>query len=171
MKSICWIYILFILNAIILTNGLCSAKSASSNQPQQTIGIYCSPDNSYKAIIAVSSMGGFKTCQIMNAQKKIHSINDITGLIWLNGTKTIYSVSPAYGKPGVFIYDCKSMKEETIIPPQNLNHAYPNGADYFELEKYNSKKEEIHYYYAYDIDSVDFKKFRIKKNILTKRIK
>lgn len=162
---------LTVLISILLLNGSCAATPTISSKVLREIGTYYSPENSFKAKITVSSLGGFKVCEIVEGENQIHRVEDITALIWIGETEILYSVSPIYGKPGIFVFDCKTKLKRVIVKPKNLISAYPNGADYFELKDYLSSKKEFSYYYASDIDSVDFKKFRNKNNILKRKLK
>ena len=121
------------------------------------------------AKITVSNLGGFKVCEIVEAGKLIYRVKDINGLIWISKTEILYSVSPIYGKPGIFVFDCKLRRKKAIVKPANFNTAYPDGADYFELKEYLFSEKAFSYYYAVDIDLVDFKIFRNEKSLLLKR--
>lgn len=155
---------------ILILNSSCFPTSSYSIKPFKDIGTYYSPRNIFKAEIIISDMGGFKICNIMNSKQQIHYIEDINGLIWINETEIIYSVSPIYGKPGIYIFNCVEKKEKLIINPKSISASFPMGSDYFELEKYEDLKKEITYFYASDIDSINFKNFRNEQNILKQKI-
>lgn len=103
-----------------------------------------------------TSMGGYSVLSVNHTG--IKEIDDVTGIAWVSPTLLVYTVSPIYGKSGVYLYDCMERKCKRIVAPKNINPAYPDGADYFELYRmYDSK---IVFYYAADVDLVDFKEFR-----------
>jgi hypothetical protein len=85
-------------------------------------------------------------------------IEDVTGVAYLRNDSLVFTVSPIYGKPGIFIYDCMSKEMAQIVRPQTIDEAYPDGADYFELQSVRGRK--VYFYYAPDVDSTDFTKFR-----------
>ncbi len=86
-------------------------------------------------------------------------VRDVSGLAWLSGSMLAYSVSPIYGKPGIYVYDCVGQKSTGIVAPKNVDLDYPNGADYCEL-KGIAKANLIYFYYVLDVDEVDFANFR-----------
>jgi len=100
-------------------------------------------------------MGGHKVLQLPHSVQ----VQDVSGVAWKSGSELIYSVSPIYGQPGIYVYDCIHQKNTRIVAPRNLNTHYPAGADYFEL-KGISNTDVIHFYYAPEVDDVDFAKFR-----------
>lgn len=127
------------------------------NQP----GAYVSPDGACKARVTISSMGGaFILIAGRSAQVRMRA-EDITGMAWVGGHTLVYTTSPIYGVPGVFVYKCDASKSKRIVAPQSISKAYPDGDDYFELEGV-SMTEPItaFFYYAPQVDKVDFGNFR-----------
>jgi hypothetical protein len=100
-------------------------------------------------------MGGYKVLELPN----LVQVEDVSGLVWRDGSQLVYSVSPIYGKPGIYLYDCRVQKSTRIVAPKNVNEHYPAGADYFELKTIDNTGL-IRFYYAADVDDVDFTKFR-----------
>jgi len=76
----------------------------------------------------------------------------------LENDELAYSVSPIYGKPGIFIFDCIAKKTRRIAAPRHLDAAYPDGADYFELHAL--RNAQIEFYYAPNVDTIDFNTLR-----------
>jgi hypothetical protein len=101
-------------------------------------------------------MGGYSILSL--GSKNVDTIHDVTGIAWATPNMLVYSVSPIYGKPGIYIYDCIGQASRQIVAPKNMNNAYPDGADYFEL--YGMDGSKILFYYTNDVDSLDFSEFR-----------
>jgi hypothetical protein len=122
-------------------------------------GIFQPHNGKCQAEIAISGLGGFKILFIrqMDAMTS-QETKDITGIAWLTDSVLVYTVSPIYGNPGVYMFDCTTKETKRIIAPKNINAIYPNGADYFEL--YRLSADKVHFYYISDVDSIDFKGFR-----------
>lgn len=140
-----------------------AANSRIEAQVIRKAGVYLSPDGQCEVSLKTSEMGGFLILSAAkkNGQHGPDAINDITGIAWLNGNRLLYTVSPIYGVPGVYLFNCKSMQTRTVLRPRNINKAYSHGADYFELQNVVSgAKGIIYFYYARDVDNVDFEKLR-----------
>lgn len=158
---------------IVLLFGCASALSISSFADSPTMihivkypGIFPSPNGKCEASLETNKMGGFLTLYVSSKSDKrnIQTTNDITGLVWISDDKLVYTVSPIYGRPGIFLFNCVSKKKKRILGPKTINKSYPAGADFFELEGFSSKANNvILFYYASDVDLVDFSKFRSKE--------
>ena len=132
--------------------------------PINTVGEYFSKNHSCYFEIYSHENGGFNVLSIrLDKQTPLMEVADITGVIWDSPNKLIYSVSPIYGFPGIFIFDCSDKQSRTIVKAINTDQAYPEGADYFELLQLEDNK--LLYYYAKDIDEVDFRTFRSDSKI------
>lgn len=124
-----------------------------------TSGVFRPDEGQYWAELTISSLGGDFTLSVSGMSTTIEQgIRDITGIAWATTNHLLYSVSPIYGKPGIYILDCTTKETKRIISPVNFNIAYPNGADYFELHRLHTEK--IYFYYTPDVDSINFKEFR-----------
>lgn len=126
-------------------------------------GQYVSPDRRCDATLTIASMGGFLilTAGRRNMSGKL-KVKDVSGIAWVNGHTLVYTASPIYGVPGVYVYSCGSKMARRIVAPKTLNPAYPNGADFFELKGISiGSHVTVYFYYASDVDKVDFTKFRI----------
>jgi len=108
-------------------------------------------------------MGGFKELELLPKNGKAHRIRDVTGLTFVGESTLVYTVSPIYGKPGLFKYNCTTRKTNALVKPVTINKTYPHGADYFELHSVEDKK--VCYYYSLDVDSTDFHSFRREENL------
>lgn len=88
---------------------------------------------------------------------------DVTGIAWISDNDLVYTVSPIYGQPGIFLFDCASMQTKRILGPKNADTAYPDGTDDFELQSVSfDRVKKLFFFYAPNVDQVDFKKFRTK---------
>ena len=127
-------------------------------------GAYPSPGQTCIAVLKVSPQGGFlKLFVQLNTEKLMHIADDVTGFLWANEKSLVFSSSPIYGKPGVFKVTCGHERPtlEMLVGPKNINSAYPDGADYFELKEI--KGRSLQFFYGADVDSTDFNEFRTKK--------
>jgi len=120
-------------------------------------GNYKSADGLCSISLTTSDKGGFLRLGFQGARARL--VNDVTGVGYLTSNLVIYTVSPIYGRPGVYSYDCRSHRSKRIVSPRTKNEAYPDGADFFELKSLG--KRVIYFYFAPDVDSVDFATFRI----------
>lgn len=82
---------------------------------------------------------------------------------YISGERHVFTTSPIYGHPGIFILNCKSGNVAQIVKPKNIDKSYPYGADYFELSKI--EKGKVFFYYSANVDQTDFNSFRSKKNL------
>jgi hypothetical protein len=147
------IYISFLCSFLITDFVLASAIEKGP-------GIYFSPDSKCKASLLVNEQGGFLDLYIDGM-----IATDITGIAWINNNSLVFTVSPIYGKPGLFLFDCAARQKKQILGPKKYDKAYPAGSDYFELKDYKESAQNtiIFFYYAPDVDAIDFKKFRTKE--------
>jgi len=122
-------------------------------------GIFQPYKGEYLAELEVSSLGGFIVLSVMQKGAIcLEEIKDVTGISWVTESLLIYSVSPIYGNPGVYIFNCITKETKRIVATKNINATYPKGADYFEL--YRLDRDKIYFYYTSDVDSVNFNEFR-----------
>jgi hypothetical protein len=80
---------------------------------------------------------------------------DVTALVWVDSTRCLYSVSPVYGAPGVFEWSTRWSQPCRLVGPRNKSAAYPAGADWFQLEGYDSVRREAVYKRVSDVDAPD----------------
>lgn len=145
---------------------LSAANSLSMGQVAKREGVYASPGGKCEASLTINELGGFLNLTIRRKgdERGSHVVNDITGIVWISENELLYTVSPIYGKPGVFLYDCNLFETKRIVGPRTINTAYPDGADYFELQAFSPDSGgRILFYYSPDVDSVDFGEFRKPK--------
>ena len=108
-------------------------------------------------------MGGHTLLLLPSKAPQRQVIEDVSGVAYLRNDSLVFTVSPIYGKPGIFIYDCMSKRKTRIVKPHTIDEAYPDGADYFELQDIRDNK--VYFYYAPDVDSTDFTIFRNKGSL------
>ena len=122
-------------------------------------GIFQPRNGKCQAELLTSGFGGFTILSIRQMDSLVaQEIKDVTGIAWVTESLLIYTVSPIYGNPGVYIFNCTSKEIKRIVAPRNINAMYPNGADYFELKRLSADK--VYFYYTPDVDTVNFKEFR-----------
>ena len=129
-------------------------------------GSYQSPGKMCTAILKVSPQGGFLQLSVQTSMGKlVHMADDVTGFLWADEKSLVFSSSPIYGKPGVFEVTCDRERPtlKILVGPKNINSAYPDGADYFELKEI--KGRSLRFFYGDDVDSIDFNDFRTEKNL------
>lgn len=110
-------------------------------------------------------MGGFRQLLLeRGGVPHVHIADDVTGIAWLSNSVLVYTVSPVYGVPGVYVVDCggPTAKPVRLVAPMTYNPAYPKGADFFELKSVVGRR--ITYYYGRDVDAIDFTLLRTVQN-------
>jgi hypothetical protein len=152
--------VIVLFNLLFATLALAGPQSAI-----KASGTYVSMNGKCTAVLEQSPMGGFLQLYIRAGHgHRTHIADDITGVMWMNGDSLFYSASPVYGVPGIFSVTCNhKQKVNTLVSPRNISKIYPNGADYFELRTIEDKK--IEYYYARDVDKIDFTHLHSHKNL------
>ena len=142
------------------------SPSSTGNVIKAT-GVYPFKNSDCIAYLTVNGMGGFTELHISKkgSDEVLTKVADITGITWASKNMLVFSVSPIYGKPGIFAYSCEKNQIKPMVKPSNFNKAYPDGSDYFELYKADPADHLIYYYYAPDVDETDFNKFREDKNL------
>ena len=122
-------------------------------------GIFQPRNGKCQAELLTSGLGGFTILSIRQMDSLVaQEIKDVTGIAWVTESLLIYTVSPIYGNPGVYLFSCTTKETRRIVAPKNINDSYPNGADYFELHRLSADK--VYFYYTPDVDTVNFKEFR-----------
>lgn len=117
------------------------------------------------AALKKSAQGGYLQLFIyLHNSNPVHVADDITAIAWVNSNLLAYSVSPIYGKPGVFVVACdKKPRVSRLVAPESIDSAYPDGADYFEIQSVS--KNQIRYYYDADVDKMDLERLRSDKHL------
>ena len=116
------------------------------------------------AILKVSSQGGFLQLSVQTSMGKlVHMADDVTGFLWADEKSLVFSSSPIYGKSGIFEVTCNREQPtlKMLVGPKNINSAYPDGSDYFELKEIRGRN--LQFFYGVDVDSIDFNEFRTGK--------
>lgn len=153
-------YLLILLHIVYLSFAGCvTAYDFSIREVVAKPGIFPSNNSSCQADISISELGGFKVLSIRQMDAMVsQETEDVTGIAWMTESILVYSVSPIYGNPGLYIFNCTTKETKRIVAPKNINAGYPNGADYFEL--YRLSADKVYFYYTADVDSINFKTFR-----------
>lgn len=160
----------FVLLVLLSHGGNVIAQSKllkAQNKP----GVYLSKNKEFQFELSVSGMGGFLilSAGLVDQEPKI-KVDDISGVVWFSENEIIYSVSSIYGRPGIFLFNGRSGIVKTLIKPETINQAYPDGADYFELTGLSEDKREVLYFYSKHVDKEDFRNFRNESNLRRFRI-
>jgi hypothetical protein len=151
--------------AISLLLSIVATACATTQSAVDSVGAHQSARGSCTAQISISPTGGFRQLFLeRTGVAQVHLADDVTGVAWISNLELVYTVSPVYGVPGVYVVDCDSPKAKpvTLVASMIHNAAYPNGADYFELKSVVGS--QITYYYGRDVDAIDFTSFRTAQN-------
>jgi hypothetical protein len=128
------------------------------NEVIKHAGEFGSPNGKCRATLTTSSMGGFLILTVDGDPSQ--QTKDVTGMAWTSDGVLVYTTSPIYGNPGVFVYSCGLRQTKRIVPPRTLTKAYPDGADYFQLKSISTVQPAIiYFYYGPDVDALDMKSF------------
>jgi len=157
-----WLFISSVIVSICLLPIACSGEALLSGSAIDKLGTYISPGGGYTALLEHGE-GDMSVLTIVSKSdgRRSKSIDDVTGIVWISENKLLYSVSPIYGIPGIFIFDCRKMKTKRILGPKTFYKGYPDGADFFELKEFSEGK--IYFYYSPDVNSTDFYEFKTKE--------
>jgi len=115
-------------------------------------------------------MGGYSILTVTGGDKttdpEIFRFPDVNGFRWDTQKDYLYfTSSPVYGKPGVYCFDVNNKNMIQLVAPTNRSKAYPDGADWFQLDYIQGS--DIVYYYCVDVDAMDSVKQReIRKTVL-----
>jgi hypothetical protein len=79
---------------------------------------------------------------------------DVTGIAWIAGDRLVFTSSPIYGVPGLFVYVCGEDSARAVVKSRRSDPGYPDGCDYFELVRVGSGgNPELVFRYFADVDS------------------
>jgi hypothetical protein len=158
-----WLLLSLVIGSISLFPIACIGEPFLSGSAIDQSGSFVSPKGGYEASLGVNIDGGVLTLNIVSKSdgRRSKAIDDVTGIFWISENKLLYTVSPMYGIPGIFVFDCKKMKTERVLGPKTFRKRRPYGADYFELKEFVEGK--IYFYYSPDVELTDFYEFRTKK--------
>ena len=131
-------------------------REAAINQ----IGRHKSPHGINEAILEVQLGDALR---LILDRKRGKAVEDATGIAWMTDYVLVYSVSPIYGKPGIYKYDYQTGISDYVVEPKSIDSAYPDGADFFELQSIDSRKRQLFFYYGACADSIDFTVFQSPK--------
>ncbi len=133
-------------------------------------GVFASPNGKCRATLKISSsMGGFLVLTLNKQPDR--GVDDVTGMMWVSGDTLVYTTSPIYGLPGVWVYSCGSNLTTRIVKPRTFSKAYPDGEDYFQLKSVSmAAPATVYFYYAPDVDAPDVKDFESPKLLFKVRL-
>src|SRR5882762_2779099 len=79
---------------------------APSKGPITRPGNYNNGTGTCPVRITLSGQGGFRVLHLPSHDGMREVVKDTTAVLFLDDRKIAYSVSPMYGKPGIFVFDC-----------------------------------------------------------------
>jgi hypothetical protein len=128
-----------------------------------------SPNGEYLAILK-SVEGGALKLFVKTSPTKIldPGIEDVNGIQWLpDGNTLIFTVSPIYGKPGIYTWNVRDNIIKQILKPKNFDKFAPDGKDFFEMLSLSEDGKNLFFFYSPEVEKTDFWKFRSKENLYT----
>ena len=141
-----------------------TAAGAGSVRDSLQVGKHRSPGGACEVRISTSKENGARELSLVQPKSALVT-EDLTGAVWLDANTLVYSVSPIYGRPGLFELDCRSARTRIIVAPVTKDEGYPDGADYFELISVDPRKRRACFYYLLDVDSANFTGLRTPEHI------
>ncbi len=129
-------------------------------------GVIQSPDGKCSVTLTIAPYGGY---DVLSYGEPRGQVEDVTAVVWISPARLAYSVSPIYGKPGIYIFDCTNKSTVQIMGPKTRNSASPDGADYFELKEVRDG-QILRFYYAPDVEKMDAAHLRRPSNLFSIRI-
>jgi hypothetical protein len=134
----------------------CAFGQRAADPAINLVGMHKSPHRTNEAYIEHQEGDALRL-----AFDRKHStvVGDVTAIAWMTDYLLAYSVSPIYGKPGIFKYDYRSGKSEVVVKPTSYDTGYPEGADFFQLHSVDRIHKVLIFYYGKHVDSIDFNKF------------
>jgi len=155
-----------ILAAVVFAGPLSPAvvcRTGSVRAATTGPGVVRSPGGKGSVILAAASNGGF---EVLSYGEPPRQVEDVSAVVWISDSKLAYSVSPIYGKPGIYVLDCADNRIRQIVGPKTRDRGYPDGADYFELKDLVGGRT-LRFYYAPDVDRMDAVHLRAQKHLFS----
>lgn len=117
--------------------------AASKSAPAEVIkraGSFRSPSG--KCVAKLKHHEGDRlTLEVSSCKTRLS--DDVTGIAWVARDQLVFSSSPVYGSPGLFLYRCGEDSALTIVGARQKDGAYPDGADYFELVRVSGGNDPV----------------------------
>jgi hypothetical protein len=149
--------------SLVISVGISAPARAGNPDLFAEPGVVRAPNGHCEASITQSPSAGFKVLAITQLRdgrrEQALQARDVTGAVWMANDKLVYSLGPRQGTPGVFFFDCASGEHKHLVTATTQNKAYPQGADYFELDDF-SRGAVIWYYHVPDVAVMDTAAFR-----------
>jgi hypothetical protein len=77
-------------------------------------------------------------------------IADTREMAWVDEV-LLFSVSPDYGKPGIYAWQCPERRVRRVVEPTRTSHDHPDGTDYYRILRIDG--ETLYYAHAADAQS------------------
>jgi hypothetical protein len=157
--------------SLVIAVGISAPARAGNSDLFSEPGVVRAPNGHCEASITQSPRTGFKVLVITRLRdgrrEQALQARGVTGTVWMANDKLVYSLGPRQGTPGVFFFDCASGEHKRLVTATTQNKAYPQGADYFELDDF-SRGALIWYYHVPDValmEAADFRKLDFLRHI------
>lgn len=119
--------------------------------------------------VTVNGMGGSHDLSVRNVSSGavlLEPVIDVTAWGWISNDLLVFSVAPIYGKPGICKFSCTDGTMIKLVAAKTISKAYPDGADFFELQRLDAKNSIIYYYYHPDIGATSLNQDKWTRNDL-----
>ncbi len=120
------------------------------------------------AELSVSPKGGFRVLKVGAAkQQPAFVADDVTAFSWATPELLVYSVSPVYGRPGIYGVICSSLQVHQLVRPTKVSKAYPDGSDFFELMAVTNTGPVpvVCFYHVADVDSAELERLKTDSHL------
>lgn len=104
--------------------------------PIASEGLYGAPRGACSVRLSRSNMGGFLVLSLVTGAESDEVgelAADVTGVAWADDETVVFTTSPVYGSPGLFLWRCGATEPRRLVGAAHRSPAYPQGSDYFEL--------------------------------------
>lgn len=133
---------------------LLSAGKVLTQRTQQHLGDYTTGLKANEFSLRMNKLGGSTELWVAGVDTALST--DVTDVAVVDRSIIAYSGSPIYGIPGIFLFNFEKKKVKCIVPASHLDSAYPDGTDYFEIDRIDLNTHEIFFWHVPDVDKVDF---------------
>ncbi len=155
------------VQADIAPGTICIIKLGEIAMPPDSLEVIYKVEGYSSFFVQSIQMGGFFQLQIKGQSGDVLiEVDDVNGIVPIGDEKYVYAVSSTYGnRPGLYLFKAATKKVIILRRAENVVEGYSNGADYFELLKYDKEKQVIFFYFSPEPNKIDFSKFRTPENL------
>lgn len=97
-------------------------------------------------------------------------VGDVRGareMAWV-GEALVFAVSPAFARPGIYVWDCPKPTVRRVVKPSRNSLAHPGGTDFYQLVEIDG--DILYYAHAPDVDSPSLER-DLERGIETLRLR